>query len=287
MTEIIDSVDLEAVEDFLRAQQPEDGEVLSFDWRTSRIYLDLDLKPPHPHMTPSDLLAMWPRRYPSVLDELAKTRQKFVVFDLKAVPVPEAEDPASRTLTLPHSFPDKLRGDFPWSLPIVFRRGRYIVHRVLGPCGWLTPNPPPAGNYEKVHGLIAFRKGPRIGIAERDGEPVLFESLHQQEPMHWWQPRYRIVPLTKAGREDRSGGGGPVAALRHADRRKHAVHRRSRDRPDSIRRAECRARSQLRGPSRPTPTIVDAYFPARRRVPKLRRRCAGLRLAVRWTPAAI
>jgi hypothetical protein len=184
---------------------------------------------------------------------MARSRQKFVVVDLRVV----------ETL-----------GDigvYPLSLPLVLRQGRYTVHRVDGPCGWLTPNPPPPGRYDKVHGLVGFRKGPRAGFAERDGEPILFESLHQTEPMHWWQPRFRIVPITK----EELAIGVELADLW----RKHG---------DSLGRADAAARfTELTGKLErsltaraPKGTIVDAYF----------RRAEGPDLAadvpaleVRWT----
>ncbi|HEX3314462.1 MAG TPA: hypothetical protein VHR72_06185, partial [Gemmataceae bacterium] len=85
---VADWVALEAVEEFLHAQEAKDGEVLSFDWRTSRIYLDLDLEPPNPQMTPFNVALQWPSRYFALQDELARTKQKFVVVDIQVPQVP-------------------------------------------------------------------------------------------------------------------------------------------------------------------------------------------------------
>ena len=36
-------------------------------------------------------------------------------------------------LALPSSFPQQFADRYPWREPIVFRSGRYLVHRVTGP----------------------------------------------------------------------------------------------------------------------------------------------------------
>jgi hypothetical protein len=62
--------------------------------------------------------------------------QNIAVTDLRYSRVNEAElqpESVAQPLTLPPSFPAEQAAYYPWSQPIVFRSGRYLVHRVTDP----------------------------------------------------------------------------------------------------------------------------------------------------------
>ena len=64
--------------------------------------------------------------------------QRYVVSDLQKVGLTPAQAAAvgrNGPLALPPAFPDYLCNRYPWSEPIVFRAGRYLVHRATGSVG--------------------------------------------------------------------------------------------------------------------------------------------------------
>ncbi len=71
-----------------------------------------------------------------ILAEVNASRQRFIVSDLvwTGLTSEEAEEtnPAD-PLALPREFPDKFTLTYPWNEPVVFRSGRYVVHRATGP----------------------------------------------------------------------------------------------------------------------------------------------------------
>jgi len=61
-------------------------------------------------------------------EELQNCPQRWVVSDLQRATLDEPPFDPAHPLDLPANFPDKWRNRYPWSLPIVFRAGRYCVH---------------------------------------------------------------------------------------------------------------------------------------------------------------
>jgi hypothetical protein len=123
--------DLERVERFLRTQGVRDGQVTCFGMHTTHLYLDLDILPSTRFLFPSNLIELYPNHHHLLLDALAASSQRFIVTDLTELPA----DP--RDLGTPDDLratTNSLRANFgeffPWSEPIVFRSGNYLVHRV-------------------------------------------------------------------------------------------------------------------------------------------------------------
>jgi hypothetical protein len=58
-------------------------------------------------------------------------------YALDLTPVQIMAEPSD---ALPPDFPDQWRDVFPWSEPILFRAGRYVVHRVTSPVVRLLPD---------------------------------------------------------------------------------------------------------------------------------------------------
>jgi hypothetical protein len=143
-----DWADLERVADYLRRRHPGDGEVTCYNNTTHPLYLALDLRPSTPFLHFNTVLACFPSRREEVRRALAASRQRYVVSDLRAVPPLDKEGALAqrpgRPLALPPAFPGDMTGTFPWSLPVVFRAGRYLVHEAKGEVGPLMPTSGPS-----------------------------------------------------------------------------------------------------------------------------------------------
>lgn len=132
--------ELEAVADYLRGVDPplRPGELNCWHDSTHPLYLMLDLDPATRYMHYGTAFGIKPKRA-EIAETVRKSSQKYVVSDLlrttwdkRAVYEPEswrASDP------LPVWLPAVERQKFPWNQPVVFRSGRYVVHKI-------TPNAP-------------------------------------------------------------------------------------------------------------------------------------------------
>jgi hypothetical protein len=133
---------LEEIADYLRSLNLKDGELTCYNDSTHPIYLNLDLEPSTPFLHFGLLLRCCPGRCEDMREALAQSRERYVVSDVQDPIAYEAfaAVEASNELALPPMFPTAYRDLFPWTEPIVFRRGRYLVHRVTGPVAPLLPN---------------------------------------------------------------------------------------------------------------------------------------------------
>jgi len=132
----VDAKPLADVERYLVSQKVGDGEVTCMSGCTHPLYLDLNLKPstrfPQVEMT----CLFFTKHTQEVLAELNASRQRFIVSDLvwTGLTAEEAaETNPADPLALPREFPDKFALTYPWNEPVVFRSGRYVVHRATGP----------------------------------------------------------------------------------------------------------------------------------------------------------
>ena len=127
--------ELNAVAAYLRTVDPplRDGELNCWHDSTHPLYLVLDLKPATRFMHYGTVFGITAKRA-AVAREVSDSGQKYVVSDLlrttwnrNAVYDPRswrAGDP------LPVWLPPAERERFPWNQPVVFRSGRYLVHRI-------------------------------------------------------------------------------------------------------------------------------------------------------------
>ncbi|MBN9121708.1 MAG: hypothetical protein J0I06_21640, partial [Planctomycetes bacterium] len=127
--------ELEAVAAYLRAVDPPlgPGELNCWHDSTHPLYLMLDLDPATRYMHYGTAFGIRPKRE-KIAEEVRASRQRYVVSDLlrttwhkHAVYEPEswrAGDP------LPVWLPAAERRKFPWNQPVVFRSGRYVVHKI-------------------------------------------------------------------------------------------------------------------------------------------------------------
>ena len=126
--------DLGAVAGYLRAVDPPVGDRQLTCWHDSThpLYLMLDLEPSTRYMHYGTALAI-DRGADQIRREVAASPQRYVVADLARMtwyPERAREPGAHGPHALPAWFPLSQRGRFPWDQPLVFRAGRYTVHRV-------------------------------------------------------------------------------------------------------------------------------------------------------------
>jgi hypothetical protein len=136
-----DWADLDRVAGYLRERGAGDREVTCYNNSTHPLYLSLGLRPSTPFLHFNTILSCFPSRREQVRRSLADSPQRYVVSDLCALPLGHEDAVAQwpgRPLELPPAFPAEMRDRFPWSLPVRFRAGRYVVHEANGEVGPLV-----------------------------------------------------------------------------------------------------------------------------------------------------
>lgn len=141
------SRDLAAVAGFLVEKNLRDGELTCYSFPVLSLYHSLDLRPPSRFVCPREFAVHYfPSRSGDIRRSLESSPQKYVVTDLvisgfrleEALAVgPDGPSAA------PPAYPRDLKNVYPWSHPVVFRAGRYLVHRVSGSLGEFAPEPLP------------------------------------------------------------------------------------------------------------------------------------------------
>jgi hypothetical protein len=129
--------DLALVADFLRTKNLKDRELICWHDSTHPLYVELGIKPGlrFPHV----ITAM---KFRSKLDVIRReafdSPARYVVSDLVPVSYLHPFGPApppGPTGELPPNFPAWGKDVYPWNQPVVFRAGRYFVHKVHRPEG--------------------------------------------------------------------------------------------------------------------------------------------------------
>lgn len=131
---------LEEVAQYLESQHVEQGDVLCVNDGLVHLYARLGHRPPCRFFYLEQSYYLFPEYRPQLRELIQKTPHRFVVVNLIESGFSHREaheltdgDP----LAPPPSLNTKLRGAYPWNLPIVFRAGPYVVYRVEGPKGKL------------------------------------------------------------------------------------------------------------------------------------------------------
>lgn len=134
--------DLDRVADFLRQQGIRNGELTCYHTTTAYLFSQLGVRPATRWVWPEMAVHFYPDRELQIRRELAESGQRFVVSDLQNAAAFRLgpSQPTPSGWTLPNDFPAEFAGKFPWHQPIVFRAGRYAVHRVELPLAELTPD---------------------------------------------------------------------------------------------------------------------------------------------------
>lgn len=131
-------VHLERVAEFLSEKTPTRTAVNVLNSDLVSLYARLDLRPPTRFVYMWELLLYFPRQREEIMAELENSGHRFVVSDLISCGMSPAAaweiGPDG-----PHAPPPKYLASqvakYPWSQPVVFRSGPYMVHEVRGPLG--------------------------------------------------------------------------------------------------------------------------------------------------------
>jgi hypothetical protein len=126
--------DLDAVARFLRTVTPplRDRELTCWHDGTHPLYLMLDLEPSTRYMHYGTVFPLR-GKLAELQHAVAASPQRYVVSDLRRMTYDRAEayaPGAAGPNSLPAWLPRSQRGRFPWDQPVVFRSGRYVVHKI-------------------------------------------------------------------------------------------------------------------------------------------------------------
>jgi hypothetical protein len=125
--------DLEQVEVFLRNRQVSDGELICYDGPTIPLYLQLGVRPGERFLFPSTKTFEFIKHREAIRAELRASGRRYVVTDTitsvyyESLAMGKPPDPA---MTDPETLSPELAQRFPYSEPVVFRAGRYLVREV-------------------------------------------------------------------------------------------------------------------------------------------------------------
>jgi hypothetical protein len=131
--------DLDRVARFLRTVESpiRDRELTCWHDGTHPLYLILDVEQSTRYMHFGTVFSLR-SQVGTIRSEVAASPQRYVVSDLRRMTYRLADvsaPGANGEHSLPSWFPRSQRGVFPWNQPVVFRAGRYVVHRVENPVG--------------------------------------------------------------------------------------------------------------------------------------------------------
>jgi hypothetical protein len=125
--------DLARVADYLRRQQAADRDVLCYGGGTLPLYHELGLRPPTRFFFPTFSELLFRDHTAAIRAELRAGPQRYIVTDLGESPLTPAEIAGEWPGDPPEPPPGvraRLAGRWPYGEPVVFRAGRYCVHRV-------------------------------------------------------------------------------------------------------------------------------------------------------------
>lgn len=134
----VDWEDLAAVRDFLAAQNLKDHELHCYNTTLIYLYPELSIAPATRFVFFDSTLIFCPSHREEILESVKTSPQKMIVTDLlesgfdrkTALAISQNSDQLT-----PPAYPVSLKGAYPWSQPVVFRAGRYLVHQVNRPLG--------------------------------------------------------------------------------------------------------------------------------------------------------
>lgn len=134
--------ELARVRAYLHEWHCSDEELLCFTAYTLPLYLELDVKPATCFAYFDVYYDNYPKHRRAMRDELLRREPRFIVADLQTLlPTwPEERHPLSQHW--PADLPVGFRDQYPWTRPVVFRAGRYVVLMSDGPM--LRDDDPPA-----------------------------------------------------------------------------------------------------------------------------------------------
>jgi hypothetical protein len=127
--------DFERIADHLRSLDVKDGELTCYTAELCPLWLELNLRPSTRFVYLQNALLIFPSHQADIYRELGRSRQRYIVTAVSGLPPTAAEGSGQELPALPAA----LRAKYPWSQPVIYRAGPYLVHRVV------DPPPEPAG----------------------------------------------------------------------------------------------------------------------------------------------
>ena len=133
--------DLERVASFLRAQELRESELICLHESTMPLYRELDRIPPVRHLFYGQATGVYRTHRQQILGDLSASRARYAVSDLGSISwrTYQSQERTESQTPPAISFSKPMAEAFPWSEPIVFRSGRYAVHRIDKPIRKLWP----------------------------------------------------------------------------------------------------------------------------------------------------
>ncbi len=127
--------DLARVAEFLRRAHVGPRDVCFYNSDFVSLHRQLGLQPPTRYTYLHEIQVFFPERRAQIQADLARSRHRYVVTDLVSCGMPrrdaEAIGPAG-PLAPPPAYARSRPASYPWSCPVVYRAGTYLVHRVGG-----------------------------------------------------------------------------------------------------------------------------------------------------------
>ena len=139
-----DREDMQRVAEFLRREGVADRDVCLFNSDFVSMYQMLNLRPPTKFIYLYESATFFPDRSAELERALDESGHRYVVTDLVSCGMPQAEAEAigpNGPLAPPPAYPTDRDNSYPWSHPVVYRSGTYLVHRVDGSAGRLLAGP--------------------------------------------------------------------------------------------------------------------------------------------------
>lgn len=134
----VDWKDLDAVKQFLQSHNLKDGQLHCYNSTLVYLYPELSVKPATRFVFFDSVLIFCPNHRKELYTAVNESHQEYVVTDLIdsgfTREMALAISPDSEQIT-PTDYPASLRGAYPWSHPVVYRSGRYLVHKIERPLG--------------------------------------------------------------------------------------------------------------------------------------------------------
>ena len=124
--------DMERVADYLRRQQAQDNEITCYSNDLVHLFLYLDLEPSTRYVYSHHHATYFPSKQPAIYKALRNSPQKYILTNLMTpgLLVSQAKEIGPEgPFSYPPAFPEDLKSNYPWNLPIAFRSGTLVVHQ--------------------------------------------------------------------------------------------------------------------------------------------------------------
>jgi hypothetical protein len=127
--------DLARVAEFLRRAHVGPRDVCFYNSDFVSLHRQLGLRPPTRYAYLHEILVFFPVRRAQIQAELERSGHRYVVTDLVGCGLPRRDAEAigpEGPLAPPPAYARARSAGYPWSCPVVYRAGTYLVHRVGG-----------------------------------------------------------------------------------------------------------------------------------------------------------